>query len=976
VSTLWSKSKMTDQNVESLNPSKCAGGNMLQELRNTYKNYQNSYADDPFVSPVFRLAMQINTGIEKQDISVQQISDVVKKLTKKGLTGRAANIARYLGACSVQENTKKIDTLFESLILGTKKEIKTFKSFKQKVEQLFYGFVFTAHPTFTMTQELSQTLSGYAAQCGGAENNVSLEALYEAADLSFSPPDIDDENELSLYAIDNLHLVIEKMLERLFIVAAKYYPNQWQELQPKLFSIATWVGFDVDGRRDISWATTLEKRIFLQLRQLQAYQKRFLILLENNPKSCANLKISLDHLKFTVTELQELHQAFAQYKQGGDENLEQLQALSRRLIKSADKRLLSAHPLIENVKNILQETTSDALKIQLMMILAQLQNFGLSRAEVHFRINSAQLHNAISDRIQINTHPDHPTKRRQYIDEINDAIKNVTPTNIDFGDIAEEKITAKYEFMLIQKIVQYIDNDSPIRFLIAETESAFTILTALYYAKKFGVDHKIDICPLFETDQALQDSSRYMNALLAIPSFTMYLKQRGKLCIQTGYSDAGRYIGQPAAGASIERLKERFIHLFGDQKLQDISLLFFDTHGESIGRGGHPESFHKRMQYIASPYVLSQTVLHGVSYTQESSYQGGDGFLNFMTEETALAVLTRTLEYWLDDYAEVKEDPYYQEPYRSDVTRFFTESTRFQLSLTHDPQYADMLFAFSGNMMKASGSRAVIRQRTPGTRILKKQAVTDIRAIPTNAILGQMGLLANTISGMGRAMREDAEFSETMAQKSPRFQTVLSLVNSGASLSNPQIMRAYINVLDPTLWITQANACKDDERSNYMASIATHLEQHDFHDGMMEVYRKLSWDYTLLERFEPIQNHENEVDIACLHALRIALIQHVFVNAISIPRYSPRHAVTREDLLKIIFHMDIENAVNVLDAVFPARILKTGDYNFGEKSDYRKDDEADGYRAIQKNIVKPMREVHKVTQDISTALAHFIGFFG
>ena len=944
----------------------------LADLQKIYGDYCEGYDSNPFVSPVFRLALDINRGLEQNEISLRQITDAVQNLTNTGLSQRAANIARYLGNCNVKENTDKIDSLFTDLIQPNGNAV-PFQDFKNKIERLFYGFVFTAHPTFSMSMELSHKLAGHAAGLAGAEEHASLEELYKAAELPFTPPNLDDENTFSLHAIDNLHHVMALMLERLFTVAAEHYPDDWENLEPRLFSLATWVGFDIDGRRDISWATTLEKRIFLQLQQLRAYQTRFAELLEEYPEDCEALTGAKQHIDTTLDLLDELQQDFANYNQDEDDNLEGLQRLSRQLIDSSTERLTNASSLITDVDSVLHSTTDKGLKVALAVLKTQLRNFGLSRADVHFRINSAQLHNAISDRIRLVTHPDHPTKRREYTEDLLDIIDRVKPVNVSFGDIADEEITAKYEFMLIQEITQYIDNDSPIRFLIAETESAFTVLTALYYAKLFGVEDKIDICPLFETDQALQDSSRYMDALLDSDAYSAYIKQRGRLCIQTGYSDAGRYIGQPAAGASIERLKERFVQLFKDRKVKDISLLFFDTHGESIGRGGHPESFHKRLQYVSSPYVLSQAAEGNISYTQESSYQGGDGFLNFMTHETSLAVLTRTLEYWLQDHSQPIDDPYYQEPFRSDVTRFFTESTRFQLSLINDPQYADLLFAFSINMTNPSGSRAVKRQRGIPS---KKQSVNDIRAIPTNAILGQMGVLANTVSGIGRAMREYSDFSVDIAEKSQRFQTIMSLINSGAERSYPQIMRSYINLLDPTLWITQANSSTDIDQSNRMATIATNLEKHDFHNGMMEMFRKICWDFTLLKRFNKISPHQNEVEMACLHALRIALILHVFMMATQIPRYSPRHSVSRDELIRMIFQMNIEGAVNVLERVFPANTLKTEDCDFGETSEYRKQGDGDGYKNIQDNLMTPMLEIHKITKDISTALAHYIGFFG
>ena len=57
--------------------------------------------------------------------------------------------------------------------------------------------------------------------------------------------------------------------------------------------------------------------------------------------------------------------------------------------------------------------------------------------------------------------------------------------------------------MIIKQMFKYIDENQTIRFLIAECDYALTVMTALYFSKLFGVDEKIDISPLFETEKGL-----------------------------------------------------------------------------------------------------------------------------------------------------------------------------------------------------------------------------------------------------------------------------------------------------------------------------------------------------------------------------------------------------------------------------------------------------------------------------------------
>ena len=53
--------------------------------------------------------------------------------------------------------------------------------------------------------------------------------------------------------------------------------------------------------------------------------------------------------------------------------------------------------------------------------------------------------------------------------------------------------------MTIAQIIKHVDGSVPVRFLIAETETGYTLLAALWLARLFGIERHIEISPLFET---------------------------------------------------------------------------------------------------------------------------------------------------------------------------------------------------------------------------------------------------------------------------------------------------------------------------------------------------------------------------------------------------------------------------------------------------------------------------------------------
>ena len=119
----------------------------------------------------------------------------------------------------------------------------------------------------------------------------------------------------------------------------------------------------------------------------------------------------------------------------------------------------------------------------------------------------------------------------------------------------------------------------------------------------FGVENKVDISPLFETEKGLENGHSIISTLLKNKHFKNYILKRRKITVQTGYSDVGRYLGQTAAVLSIENLQRKIAGTLVDNNISGVKLLIFNTHGESIGRGGHPVSLDDRLRYVCCNYT-------------------------------------------------------------------------------------------------------------------------------------------------------------------------------------------------------------------------------------------------------------------------------------------------------------------------------------------------------------------------------------
>jgi len=179
--------------------------------------------------------------------------------------------------------------------------------------------------------------------------------------------------------------------------------------------------------------------------------------------------------------------------------------------------------------------------------------FGLGTARIHFRLNNRHVVSAMKAEFGLDAKS---SDNRTMLMKASKLTKNVKPQPVNFASLALEKSTAHEKMILTAQIHKYIDDATPIRLLIAETEDSLTPLGMLYLARRYGLEKVLDISPLFETADALNNGGRIIDKMLSNEVYRDYIKERGVFAIQTGFSDAGRFMGQIPATLAIERLRQ------------------------------------------------------------------------------------------------------------------------------------------------------------------------------------------------------------------------------------------------------------------------------------------------------------------------------------------------------------------------------------------------------------------------------------
>ena len=115
--------------------------------------------------------------------------------------------------------------------------------------------------------------------------------------------------------------------------------------------------------------------------------------------------------------------------------------------------------------------------------------------------------------------------------------------------------------------------------------------------------------------------------------------------------------------------------------------------------------------------------------------------------------------------------------------------------------------------------------------------------------------------------------------------------------------------------------------------------------------------------------------IGVLQALRLALYQHMFLRAVSVPGFSRANDVSRDDVLEMVFTLRIDDALKQLRRAFPTSFPSLPDFTLDEPSDYPEGDEQ-SYAAIQRTYVDPIERAQSLALRISTAIANEFGAHG
>lgn len=923
------------------------GRQLIEEL----DHYRAAAGDDPQFNPVERLATDLFLRLEAGTMYASALRTAAQALNNEAFEDRTRDFhARRAGGTDVTAAIAR-------LAAGG------FDTFRAAVERAGAGVVFTAHPTFSLSRAKGALVAKYPG-----ENSKKLEEWRsEARALASEPRDeisLRYEHEEASAAISNAQAALRTLNKKFLDAAKQAFPKDWATLRPNPVSIATWVGYDLDGRSDIHWGETIRIRIAEKAAQLRRYENALgEIAKPSNDKDLAALR---DRLGRAALLAEQQAEAFA----GNLNDPDIVVRAANLLTDDADGRLISLADAIDILSQKIGAAKDDELKTELILLRAEMEAFGLGLARIHLRVNAAQVRSAL--RADLGLDPDTGFSGRSALDVAAKKSTAAQQRAVNFGSVFLEKMTARRQFMLCAQILKHIDADTPIRFLIAECESPATVMGAVYLARLYGVEKKLDISPLFETPQALESGGRFIERLLREAEYRDYVSERGRISIQLGFSDSGRFMGQCAAGLATERLQVLFARALVDAKMTHLEALVFNTHGESMGRGAHPGSFASRMNHLSTPWARSRFAKEGIALAEECSFQGGEGYLHFQTEALAQSTLGLVWDAIVTQRHADQDDEFY-----SDINYswdFYRGLKSWQEGLFQREDYRQILSGFAQRFLYKTGSRQAKRAKAGGFDL------TALRAIPHNAILQQIAAPVNVSGGFGAAAGREMDRLVEHIQSSARMRDLAAMAQHARSVTDLSALRAYAALYAPGYWSLLATSAGDERKAEIYESVQSAL---GYGETSMAFHRLTDFLAQDVRRFDVILSACDErasmapnKRLQVLHAIRQALMARAVSLVAGAPAFSRRHDVAHRDLVNMALDWRLSEAAEMLREIFPAKASENA--AFSGLAEHVEDHSFEGgaYPEIHRTIIEPIEEIAEISHVIAKGIAHHYGAFG
>ncbi len=460
---------------------------------------------------------------------------------------------------------------------------------KELLDQLEFHPVFTAHPTEARRKavegkirRISQLLEAHKLLGGSDKKENSrrlfneIDALFRTSPIALKKPTPVEEAGTILDIFDNtLFYTIPQVYRRFDDWVLGDKAGLVPPVCPAFFHPGSWIGSDRDGNPNVTAKVSRQVARKFSDHVLGALEietrrvgKNLTMEAETTPPS-AELKSLWNHQKEMSERLtdkaalistKELHRAVM---------LVMADRLKATIDRDADLMYRSCEDYIADLKTVQRSLAEANAKRSaygpLQDLIWQAETFGFHMVEMEFRQHSVVHSRALED---IREHGLHGERG-----ELQPMTHEVLDTFRALGSIQKRNGIKAAR-----------------RYIISFTKSAQNIKD-VYELNRLAFSHPedvptIDVIPLFEQLEDLQNSVDVLEEMIKIPEVQARLKATGgKMEVMLGYSDSSKDAGPTSATLALHSAQERIAKW---AESHDIDLTLFHGRGGAVGRGGGP----------------------------------------------------------------------------------------------------------------------------------------------------------------------------------------------------------------------------------------------------------------------------------------------------------------------------------------------------------------------------------------------------
>ena len=260
---------------------------------------------------------------------------------------------------------------------------------------------------------------------------------------------------------------------------------------------------------------------------------------------------------------------------------------------NSDNHNFSSEKLIEDLSEIKELIIKEHQSLYLNLVVSLINKvklFGSYFASMDIRQDSRVHNNVFNELVKSSIENKLDFFPENYFDfseaEQIQVLSNING-NISLSYFSDELVLNTLNTIKVIKKIQTNNGEKAAnRYIISNNKTALNVmqLYAMLKLVAFNENLSVDICPLFETIEDLENASDVMEVLYKNSAYSAHLKHRKlKQHIMLGFSDGTKDGGYLMANWAIYKAKQRLTSISRKFK---IDVIFFDGRGGPPARGG------------------------------------------------------------------------------------------------------------------------------------------------------------------------------------------------------------------------------------------------------------------------------------------------------------------------------------------------------------------------------------------------------